>query len=321
MRERERAEGIRPAVEPASGRAAGRCVEGAESRSEQATVMIRAMRTLRTLHLYLGSLFAPALIALSISGAWQVYRWNDAKKDGSYTPSPVVRLFSDIHKDQVLPGGRHGQNPAMQWFTLGASIGLTLTTLLGIVMAYRMSRRPVVVTLLLLTGILLPTFLLSSCAKPAGAKPIDGKKEASKRAPAPTPVPLPAWTPGLGELMSLQQMRHVKLWFAGEAGNWKLARYELDELKEGFDDVVRLHPTHKDSPVPVSEVVPRIMALPLADLGKIVEARDRARFGKAYDALTAACNSCHEATNFGFNVVRRPAVNPYPNQSFAAPGP
>jgi hypothetical protein len=36
--------------------------------------------------------------------------------------------------------------------------------------------------------------------------------------------------PGLGEIMSANQMRHVKLWFAGEAGNWPLASYEVDEL-------------------------------------------------------------------------------------------
>ena len=37
--------------------------------------------------------------------------------------------------------------------------------------------------------------------------------------------------------MPLQQMRHIKLWFAGRAGNWPLADYEIDQLKEGFDDV------------------------------------------------------------------------------------
>jgi len=52
------------------------------------------------------------------------------------------------------------------------------------------------------------------------------------------------YEPGLGELMSLQQMRHDKLWRAGRAQNWALAGYELDELGEGFDDVVRFHPTH-----------------------------------------------------------------------------
>jgi hypothetical protein len=64
------------------------------------------------------------------------------------------------------------------------------------------------------------------------------------------------FVPGLGEIMSLQQLRHVKLWFAGQAGTWKLASYEVDELDEGFDDVVRLHPTHKDSPV-ASCILPR----------------------------------------------------------------
>src|SRR5690242_1138313 len=34
-----------------------------------------------------------------------------------------------------------------------------------------------------------------------------------------------AYVPGLGEMMTLQQMRHVKLWLAGEAGNWELAGY------------------------------------------------------------------------------------------------
>ena len=58
-----------------------------------------------------------------------------------------------------------------------------------------------------------------------------------------------AYVPGLGEMMSLQQMRHAKLWFAGQAQNWELASYEIDELGEGFDDVVKFHPTHKDSPV------------------------------------------------------------------------
>jgi len=33
--------------------------------------------------------------------------------------------------------------------------------------------------------------------------------------------------------------------------------------------------------------------------------------------LTKACNDCHQATNFGFNVVQRPATNPYSNQVFA----
>jgi hypothetical protein len=125
------------------------------------------------------------------------------------------------------------------------------------------------------------------------------------------------YAPGLGELMTFQQMRHTKLWLAGQAGNWDLAAYELDELGEGFDDVVKFHPTHKDSPVAPKDAIPKMITQPLADLRDAVTRKDSAAFAGKYDALTAACNNCHEATNFGFNRVQRPESNPYPNQLFA----
>jgi len=128
-----------------------------------------------------------------------------------------------------------------------------------------------------------------------------------------------AYAPGLGELMTLQQMRHTKLWLAGQAGNWDLAAYELDELGEGFDDIVKFHPTHKDSPVAPKDAIPRMIAQPVADAREAVNRKDAARFARTYDALTAACNNCHQATNFGFNRVQRPDTNPYPNQVFALP--
>src|SRR6516164_3978886 len=126
------------------------------------------------------------------------------------------------------------------------------------------------------------------------------------REPAPEP-----YTPGLGEIMSLQQMRHAKLWLAGQAENWELAAYEIDELGEGFDDVVKFHPTHKDSPVAPKEAIPRMITEPLAALRAAVDKKDPAAFVQAYDALTTACNNCHRATNFSFNAVQRPATNPY----------
>jgi hypothetical protein len=126
------------------------------------------------------------------------------------------------------------------------------------------------------------------------------------------------YEPGLGELMSLNQMRHAKLWFAGQARNWELADYELDELEEGFDDVVKFHPIHKDAQLPISELVPKIMNEPIKQLRVAIQARDSEAFARAFDAVTAGCNSCHQATNFGFNVVRRPAgPSWFGNQDFA----
>lgn len=128
----------------------------------------------------------------------------------------------------------------------------------------------------------------------------------------------PGYAPGLGELMSFQQMRHDKLWRAAQDGNWELCAYELDELGEGFDDIVRYHPTHKDSPLPLKDLVPKIMGQPLRSVTAAIVARNPKAFDEAFDTLTAACNSCHQATNFGFNVVRRPPdTGWYANQDFS----
>ena len=113
-------------------------------------------------------------------------------------------------------------------------------------------------------------------------------------------------------------MRHDKLWRAAQAQNWELAAYELDELGEGFDDVVRFHPTHKDAPLALSLLVPKIMGPPLGAARAAIESHDPGAINVAYDALTSACNSCHQATNFGFNVVRRPQdATWFGNQEFA----
>jgi hypothetical protein len=126
----------------------------------------------------------------------------------------------------------------------------------------------------------------------------------------------PPFTPGLGEIMTLTQMRHAKLWFAGQAANWPLASYELDELHEGMDDAATFHPTHKDAPLPIPALIEKIMTEPVQRLEKAIAARDGSSFTQAFDGLTEACNACHRAANFGFNVVTRPGANPYSNQSF-----
>jgi len=161
------------------------------------------------------------------------------------------------------------------------------------------------------------TFVFTACTQPA---PVAGIGTA---APAPAAAPAAAasaaneaYEPGLGEIMSLQQMRHTKLWLAASNGNWPLADYELKELGEGFDDIVKYHPTHEESPVAPKDAIPRMIPGPLMDLRAAVDKKDMKAFGAAYDSLTQACNDCHRATNFGFNQVKRPESNPYPNQIF-----
>jgi hypothetical protein len=126
------------------------------------------------------------------------------------------------------------------------------------------------------------------------------------------------YTPRLGDVMTMQQIRHSKLWFAAAANNWELAEHELDGLKQGFADIAKLFPIVYDVPV-----APAIRALDdneIAQLSEAIGARDRFKFAGAFDKLTAACNACHQVTKHAFIVIQQPISPPFNNQSFT-PGP
>ena len=123
------------------------------------------------------------------------------------------------------------------------------------------------------------------------------------------------YSPGLGEFMSATQLRHAKLWFAGEAKNWELASYEIDEIKEGLEDAAKLHPTHDG--IPVADLIKANMAAPLDELTKAIEAGKSADFTVAFDRLTSACNACHAGAQHAYIRIQRPSALPVSNQAFA----
>jgi hypothetical protein len=120
---------------------------------------------------------------------------------------------------------------------------------------------------------------------------------------------------GLAEIMLFTQVRHAKLWLAGSARNWELADYEIDELKEGFDDAVKHVPTYEG--VPVGPMIQAMMTGPISQVEAAIKARDSGKFTASFDRLTAACNSCHAAAHRAFVVITRPGTSVFPNQSFA----
>jgi hypothetical protein len=125
-----------------------------------------------------------------------------------------------------------------------------------------------------------------------------------------------AYTPGLGEIMAQSASRHVKLWLAGQAQNWDLAAYEVDELYEGFEEIGKYHPTHKQIKQTLPKLIAQYLDQPLAGLEQAIKDKNQQDFVKYYDELTVGCNTCHQATEFGFNVVSRPTFNPFSNQLF-----
>jgi hypothetical protein len=123
------------------------------------------------------------------------------------------------------------------------------------------------------------------------------------------------YTPGLAEIMIMTQIRHAKLWLAGDVGNWDLADYQIDELKEGLEDAVKYVPTYKN--IPVGQMIEATIMAPIGEVESAIKARDRARFVAAYNNLTAACNTCHQSANRPYIVIQRPTGSAFPNQSFA----
>jgi len=115
------------------------------------------VKKLREIHLYLGCLFAPILIFFAVTGAWQLFGLHHARKDGRYRPPVAVAMLSAVHVRQHIAAD--GPTP-LRYFMLAASFGLVVTSVLGIVMAFRYGRSRRAVILSAVAGIAIPVVLL-----------------------------------------------------------------------------------------------------------------------------------------------------------------
>jgi uncharacterized iron-regulated membrane protein len=118
------------------------------------------MRLLRTLHLYLGCLFGPTLIFFAVTGSWQLFNWHESTKNHSYTAPRALAALSNLHKETHLPSTPARKFTPLRYFIAAAAVGLVISTVLGMIMAYRFSRRPLVATICLLSGIFVPGMVL-----------------------------------------------------------------------------------------------------------------------------------------------------------------
>ena len=142
---------------------------------------------------------------------------------------------------------------------------------------------------------------------------IDALKAAKPAAAAPAPE--------LGAQMLELQIRHARLWPAGQARNWVLTQFQLAELRESFAGIVETNGEHAAlQPQKLSEVLPAMVDPALEQMQAAVDARDGAKFDAAYDALSASCNACHAAAGHGFLVIQRP-LTPMLDNLKAEPAP
>ena len=113
------------------------------------------------------------------------------------------------------------------------------------------------------------------------------------------------YLPSVSDLMiTTIQPRHERLWQAGQDKNWQFASYELGNLRGAFNRLGLAHPTVHHIMFP--GMIASLMAQPLDQLNSAIQSKDGTAFAKAYDDLTSACNSCHQALNHGVVEIRVP---------------
>jgi hypothetical protein len=116
----------------------------------------------------------------------------------------------------------------------------------------------------------------------------------------------PAYVPSISDLMiATIQPRHERLWRAAQDGNWDFAAYEFGNLKGAFNRLGPSHPTEHDISFP--EMIASVTEQPFNELNSAIHSKDGTAFAKAYDELTDACNSCHQALNHGVVQIRVPS--------------
>jgi hypothetical protein len=114
------------------------------------------MMPIGRLHRYVSCFIAPAMLFFAVSGAWQAFRLQESRKDGSYVAPRSLALLSDIHKAERLSG------PLGTLFRAGQAVlavAFVTTAILGLAMGYRMTRRRWRFWACLLAGTLLPILL------------------------------------------------------------------------------------------------------------------------------------------------------------------
>jgi hypothetical protein len=91
----------------------------------------------------------------------------------------------------------------------------------------------------------------------------------------------------------------TNLWFAGQAGNWPLARFYFDEAHQHIEWTIRIRPIRKDldgRDVDLPSIFQAVDSTLFAAVKVAIERKDAAQFAAAYKGALEGCYSCHKAS-------------------------
>jgi hypothetical protein len=146
------------------------------------------LKFIRQLHLYLGAFTAPALLFFAFTGGLQTFGLHEAHRGSDYRPPAWLATMAQLHKKQTMVVPAHKRHPPpsakeqaappradapaaagpaprapnawpLKIFVALVALGLFLSTLSGIYMAYRYTRNKRLVSLALAAGVVVPVLL------------------------------------------------------------------------------------------------------------------------------------------------------------------
>jgi hypothetical protein len=167
-------------------------------------------------------------------------------------------------------------------------------------------------------GAVAAAVVLASCASIIAVAQSPAPASNEGAAPAPRPgggLVILDFKPAMDDLMTmLVQPRHIKLYYAGQAGNWTLAAFELNELRGALARIGRTIPTYRN--IGVDTTVAAIFADKVKAVDAAIKAADPSQFTAAYAGMTQACNDCHQGMEHSFLKITVPDAMNYPDQDF-----
>ncbi|GLQ97158.1 PepSY domain-containing protein [Dyella mobilis] len=157
------------------------------------------LKIVRQIHLYVGVFIAPALLFFALTGGLQVFSLHETTRGSDYRPPQWLVTLAQLHKKQTMAVPVHKARPAdagdhppvsatapatsdahapalaqekpempkmqashplpLKIFAAFVALGLFVSTLIGLYMAFRYTRKPRLVAVLLLAGIVVPLVL------------------------------------------------------------------------------------------------------------------------------------------------------------------
>jgi hypothetical protein len=109
-----------------------------------------AMQKLRSIHLYLGCIFAPLLLFFAISGIWQTLGFH----------STFLQKLSSIHTQARWKDGSELGGFPLRVFVIVMASSFILTTILGVIMAIKFGRNRKAAFYRLALGLVIPAMLV-----------------------------------------------------------------------------------------------------------------------------------------------------------------